>query len=65
MIAVSLIEIFKVNVAGFDLTLRNGIMKNFTPDLIYLRDFMLVVERRKFYSAKTSQTIGEHICHGC
>lgn len=44
MIAVSLIEIFKVNVAGFDLTLRNGIMKNFTPDLIYLRDFMSLKE---------------------
>ena len=44
MIAVSLIEIFKVNVAGFDLTLRNGIVKNFTPDLIYLTDFMLLKE---------------------
>ena len=64
MIAVSLIEIFKVNVAGFDLTLRNGIVKNFTPDLIYLRDFMSLKEE-SFTPQKTSQTIGQHICHGC
>ena len=44
-------------------TLRNTIVKNFATDLS-LTDLMLVIEERKLYSKKSSQTTGRHICCG-
>ena len=45
---------------AFNLTLRNGVMKNFVADLS-LGNLMLVFEGRKFYSQFFSKTIRQNI----
>ena len=46
--------------AGFRLTMKNNVVKNFATDLS-LGELTLVVECGKFYSKNISQTIGKYI----
>ena len=46
--------------AGFRLTMKNNVVKNFATDLS-LGELTLVVECGKFYSKNISQTIGKYV----
>ena len=45
----------RTHVAGFDLTLRNAVVRNFATNLSLI-DLPLIVEERRFYSKTFSQT---------
>ena len=45
----------RTHVAGFDLILRNAVVRNFATNLSLI-DLPLIVEERKFYSKTFSQT---------